>query len=547
MMQHRLGYSSVILEKMYLGELVDSNISILNLGNTSSYYNADSIEEIEDLLYDYFKIKDFDFSDMSVNKEMDARNGVYTPLALPYPLPTVLLDKGLFSGCALERTVKSLLLLEKKHIIKSLICNAGIQKNDAATIFMIGPFMMMLLRYIQFSSELIVELQRTIDVAAKGEKVMRWVFGDDIKVERSIPVRESLSVYRYFRCILFELYQEILMYFEDVINRDGKRKFFYELYSMCFEHSPLKSEEDSYTKASLLCQAERIIILYDKALALSLLGRLYLFYGKHKDDEQIQRSILRVENRVYWAQTQCLVEVPVLEDWDYINGSLLKIKGELIKQIECEVNPRSVIHLLDMLNNQLQETGFLHLPGSKSVDIEFSLVRNLERWLQGQYMLYNNRVSEYLPIMGDKQPDMTTEVKAGYNTDEMKKTAKEMLQYMSGVNRQHDIIMTPSDYQYMLDCFYYFVDYGCEPKGMRGVDCRLSIGVVSYTFYVLYKLIYPNDSSKRKAWLKFICSLFRNLPSADELYNNFSRKSPEFLKYYFSGDKNELLDYIHNH
>lgn len=580
MIRHQFGYSSVILEKMYNGEFVDSEKNILNLSNALAYYNADSIEDIESLLYEYFKVKDFDFNDLLSNKEIDVRNvlkgndseapkcccsgdvdlvsskatedeirqevtGVYTPIALPHPLPSVSLEKGPLSGNALERTIKSLLLLEKKHILKCFVRNTGIQRSDVDAVFMIGPFMMALLDYIQFSSELIGELQRKSNEGEDG--LMLWEFGDYIKEERYIPIKESLSVFSYFRCVLFELYQEILILFGDVINRDGKRKAFYELYSMCFEHSPLISEVDSYTRAVLLCQSEKVIALCNKADALSLLGKLYAFYNKHKDDEQIQRSILRVENRVYWAQIQCMVEISALEDWDFINDRISKVKGELIKQIECEVNSRNVLRLLDKLNNLLQETGFLHLPGSKSVDIEFSIVRNLECWLQRQYDLYDGRVSEYLPIVGGEQLNMATEVKPGYNICEMKKTVKEMLQYMSGTNREHNIIMTPSDYQYMLDCFYYFVDYGCGPKNMRTVDCQLNIGVISYTFYVLYKLIYPNDSSKRKAWLQFICALFRNLPSPEELYNNFSRKSEEFLKYYFSGDKNKLFDYIRNH
>lgn len=582
MIQHQLGYSSVILEKMYYGEFVDSKKCILNLNNTFSYYNADSIEDIESLLYEYFKVKDFNFNGMLSNKEINARNilkqkecktgkefqnetiaqaslgkimvefnagldSTYTPIHLPTPLPSVLLAKGPLAGSALERTIKSLLLLEKKHIIKCFIRNANIQKDDTDTIFMIGPFMMTLLDYIQFSSELIDELRKKENEGNADCGVIKWEFGDYIRKECCIPVKESLSVFSYFKCVLFELYQEIFILFEDVINRDCQCKSFYELYSMCFEHSPSKSEEDSFVKALLLCRTEKIVTLYDKSNALSLLGRLYHFGKEHRGDVQIQRCILRVENRVYWAQVQCMIEIPDLEDWDHINDSISRIKSELLKQIEYETTPRNVIQLLDKLNNQLQETGFLHLPSSALVDLEFSIVRNLVHWLQGQYDLYNNRVSEYLPVMGCKQPAIATEVKPDYNTGEMKTTVKKILQYMSGTNREHDIIMTPSDYQYMIDCFYHFVDFECEPKNMRTVDCRLNIGVISYTFYVLYKMIYPNDFSKRKHWLSFICNLFRNLPSPEELYHNFSRKNEEFLRFYFSGDKKELLDYIRNH
>ena len=89
----------------------------------------------------------------------------------------------------------------------------------------------------------------------------------------------------------------------------------------------------------------------------------------------------------------------------------------------------------------------------------------------------------------------------------------------------------------MIECFYYFIDYGCAPQSMKAVDCRLNIGVISYTLYVLYKLIYPNDMTKRKAWLLFICDLFRILPSPEELSHNFSRRSEEFLNFYFAGDR----------
>lgn len=583
MIKERLGYSSVIFEKMYLGEFVDSKKSVLDLSNTLSYYNPDSIEDIEILLYEYFKVKDFNFDGLSSNKEINAQNrlskaaqeideqsrnndtideelsgknngefnqetdGIFTPIALPFPLPSVLLDKGSLSGTKMEKTIKNLLLLEKKHIIKCFIRNINIERNDADLLFMIGPFMRALLDYIQYSIELIIELQRINNEGKYVNGYVPWEFGDYIKEKRCIPIRETLSVFNYFKCILFELYQEILLLMGDVINRDAKRKSFFELYSICFDHHPSQKEEDSFTRATLLYQTEKLIVLYNKEHAMSLLARLYIFYNKHRDDEQIRRDILRIENKVYWSHIQCLVEVPALEDWDYINNYIVKQKEDLTKQIECEVNPRCVLHILDKLHNQLQEMGFLHLPASKLVDIEFSIVRNLEYWLQRQYDLYSNRVSEYLLRMDGKQWNITTEVKSGNNTSEMKKTIKVMLRYMSGTNRKQDIIMTPSDYQYMLDCFYYFIDYGRAPKNMRAVDCQLNIGVVSYTFYILYKMIYPNDSSKRKAWLEFICALFRKLPSPEELYNNFSRRSEEFLKFYFSGDKSELMDYIRNH
>lgn len=582
MIQHQFGYSSIILEKMYLGELVDSKMCVLNLNNTLSFYDAESIEDIESLLYEYFKVKDFDFNELLSNKAINAKNiishsnrgtegqclysdmgevssrendgevgldggNIYTPMALPYPLPSILLDKGTLSGTPLERSIKNLLLLEKKHIIKCIIRNIEIEKNDADTMFMVGPFMMALLDYIQFSTDLINELQRIVKEEKLDGEFVRWEFGDYVKEERCIPIKETLSVFSYFRCILFELYQEILLICGDVINKDGRRKSFYELYSMCFEHYPSKDEEDSYTKACLLYQAEKLITLYEKEAIMSLLARFYTFYDKHRGDEQIRRAILRLENKVYWVHVQCFIDLAALEDWDYINKHITKIKDELIEKIACEVNPRKVILILDGLNQQLQEMGFLHLPASKLVDIEFSIVRILDHWLKAQYDLYNNCVSQYLPIIDSNRCNMNTEVKSGYNVCEMKKTVREMLQYMSGTNREHDIIMPPSDYQYMLDCFYYFIDNGCRPENIKAVDCRLNIGVISYTLYVLYKLIYPKDLSKRKAWLEFICALFRKLPSPEELYNNFSRRSDEFLKYYFSGYTSELIDYIRNH
>lgn len=582
MIQHQFGYTSIIFEKMYLGEFVDSKKCILNFGNTLSYYNADSIEDIESLLYEYFRAKNFNFDDLLSNKEIGAKNlrsqltreieekirsgtidedisrnnngdsnwaigGDFTPIVLPFPLPSILLDKGPLSGTVKEKTIKSLLLLEKKHIMKCLIRNINIEKNDVDSLFMIGPFMMALLDYIQFSTELIEELQLLDKEGKHADRYAHCELGDYIKEKRCIPIKESLSVFSYFKCVVFELFQDILLLFGDVINADGKRPSFFELYSMCFEHYPSKGEEDSFIRATLLYQTEKLIMLYDKERTMSLLAKLYVFYDKHRDDEQIRRGILRLENKAYWSHNQCLVEASALEDWDYINDYILKQKEDLTKKIECEVNPRCVLHILDKLHNQLQGIGFLHLPASKLVDIEFSIVRNLEYWLQGQYDLYSSRVSEYLLVMDSKQRNMTTEVKPASNTSEMKKTIKEMLRYMSGTNRKQDLIMTPSEYQYMLDCFYYFVDYGCAPKNMRAIDCQLNIGVVSYTFYILYKMIYPNDSSKRKAWLEFICALFRKLSSPEELYNNFSRKSDEFLRYYFSGDKSVLMDYIRNH
>lgn len=279
-----------------------------------------------------------------------------------------------------------------------------------------------------------------------------------------------------------------------------------------------------------------------------MLERLYSFYESNRGDEQIQRAILRVENRIYWAQIQRFVDISLLDDWEYINEHLSKIKKELTEKIECEVNTRNVIRILDNLYEQLQKTGFLFLSGSKFVNIDFSIVRNLNSWLNEQYLLYNKWISEYLPIIDNQHVyDAATNIKGGYDIIEMKGKVQRILQYMSGTNREHNIIMKPTEYQYMIDCFYYFIDHGCAPKAMRSVTCRLNIGVISYTLYVLYKLIYPNDSSKRKEWLLFICALFDKLPSPDELYHNFSRRSEEFLKYYFTGNSEELLEYIRSH
>lgn len=265
MIQHQFGYLSIILEKMFYGEFVDSQNNILNLENTLSFYNADSIEDIESLIYEYFKIKNFDFNDMLPNKGVDAYNAleqnvkgknkpcvyetsiniaeeqrteeIYSPLTLPDPLPTVLLEKDISFESTLERTIKDLLQLEKKHVVKCLIRNAEIQKNDVDTRFMMGPFMLSLLDYIHFSSKLIGELDNRSD-EFKNDNDVLWKFGDYIKVERCIPVKESISVFHYFRCILFELYQELLLLFEDIINKDNKRGTFYELYMKCFGHAP---------------------------------------------------------------------------------------------------------------------------------------------------------------------------------------------------------------------------------------------------------------------------------------------------------------------
>jgi len=572
MIQHQFGYSSVIFEKMYYGEFVDSKECVLNLENTLGLYNAGIISDIESLIYEFFYVKDFDFNDLLPNHEVEARiilkkkndqtvshysyhdimNRVlpselhinYTPIAVPEPFPSVLLDKDSLSGSALERTVKSLLQLEKKHILKCFICNAEIQKDDVDTRMMMGPFMMSLLDYIQFSSGLIDELKKNSNSA----NIIQWQFGNYIKKERWIPVKESLSIFHYFKSLLFELYQELLLLFGDIINKDNKRNSYYELYSTCFGDVPSEREIESYERAALLFQAEQIILLYDKTKALSLLGLIYSFYSKHRNDRQIQNAILRLENRMYWFQMQCFVELSMLDDWDYINRCLLEIKNSLIEQIKCEVNPRNVIHLLDELKRGLEDTGFLFLPGSKLVDLEFSFVRNLERWLEVQYGLYKNSVSEYLPVIDNrKSANMLTEVKSGYKASEMKNTVDNLLQYMSGTNREHDLIMVPSEYQHMIECFYYFIDNGGAPQSMDAVNCRLNIGVISYTLYVLYKLIYPNDLTKRNAWLLFICGLFQNLPSPEELSHNFSRRSEEFLKFYFAGDRKELLDYIRNH
>lgn len=578
MIQHQFGYLSIILEKMYYGEFVDSQNNIFDLENTLGFYNADSIEDIESLIYEYFKIKDFDFSDMLPNKGVDACNAleqnvkgkdklcvnetsinmakehdteekeeIYSPLALPDPLPAVLLEKDISFESTLERTIINLLQLEKKHVVKCLIRNAEIQKNDIDTRFMVGPFMLSLLDYIHFSTKLIDELGNRND-ELKNENNVLWKFGDYVKVERCIPVKESIAVFRYFRCVLFELYQELLLIFEDVINRDKKRSTFYELYLKCFGQSPSKNEIGSYSRAVLLFHTERNISLYDEIGSLSLLGRLYSFYENNREDEQIQRAILRLENRIYWSQIHSFAELSLLDDWGYINKSLSDTKKEITKKIECETNVRNVIRILDNLNEQLQKTAFLFLPGSKLVDIEFSIVRNLKRWLDEQYSIYNGLVSGYLPVIDKQQTcNAITDIKGGYDIVEMKEKVKNILQYMSGTNREHDLIMTPTEYQYMIDCFCYFIDHGYAPKVMKSISCRLNIGVISYTLYILYKLIYPNDSSKRKEWLKFVCALFNNLPSSDELCHNFSRRSEEFLKYYFTGNREELIDYIRCH
>lgn len=576
MIDHQFGYSSIILEKMYNGAFVDSCNNVLNLDNTLSFYAADSVEDIESLIYEYFTVRDFDFKGMfsqeieeqniveqktkkankqcaydksveAVNERNIEENEIFTPIIKPAILPTVLLEKDMASESVLERTIKSLLQLEKKHVIKCLIRNAEIIKNDIITRFKMRPFMLSLLDYIHFSSKLIDDLEKRKNELKDDNNVI-WLFGDYIKVERCIPVKESISVFRYFRCILFELYQELLFLFKEVMDDDNEQCDFCELYLKCFGHSPSKSELDSYVRAALLFQTERNISLYDEVKSLSVLGRLYSFYENNRGDEQIQNAILRLENRIYWAKNDDFTDLSLLDDWTFINQCVVETKKAWMKKIECEVNVRKVIHILDSLNEQLQKTGFLFLPCSRFVDIEFSTVRNLKRWLDEQYSVYNAQLSGYLPIIDNQQTcNAVTVVKGEYDIVEMKRRVKNILQYMSGTNQQHEPIMTSMEYKYMIDCIYYFIDHGCAPKAIRSIGCRLNIGVISYTLYILYKFIYPNDLSKRKEWLTFVCSLFEKLPSAEELCHNFSRRSDEFLRSYFTGDREELLDYIRSH
>lgn len=578
MIKHQFGYTSIIFEKMYYGEFVDSENSVLNLRNTLGYYNAESIADLETLIYEYFRVKDFNFNDLLSNKEIDARNLLeqkiedaektgyyeevdeisvktiieglpmqsdltYSPIISDF-LPQILVEKESVSNNMLERTIKNLLSLEKKRIVKRLIYNAEVQKNDADAMFMMGPLMYGWLEYMQFSSELIEELKVRTET---GETIIQWQFGDLVKTERKIYVKESLAVFSYFRCVLFELYQEVLLLFGDVLNRDNKRKSYEDLYYICFGHNPLEKEYDSYKRVACLYQTEKQIALYDKETALSLLNRIYSLCSKYIDDEQLQKAILRLENRIYFAEIQYPVNIASQSDWDYLHSFLLKMKREILEQIESETNSRKIVHLLEEQKNQLQAVGFINLPGYNQVNIEFSIVRNLEHWIKDQYDFCNNRISEYMPAIGSDSLNAVSEIRAGYKKAEMKKKTKDILQYMSGNNKEHELIMVPSDFQYMMDSFYYFIEYGCAPESIKVIDCKLNIGVISYTFYILYKLIYPNDSSKRDAWLIFICALFRNLPTPDELYNNYSRRSEEFLKYYFVGDKDDLVQYIRNH
>ncbi len=116
---------------------------------------------------------------------------------------------------------------------------------------------------------------------------------------------------------------------------------------------------------------------------------------------------------------------------------------------------------------------------------------------------------------------------------EKQQLAHEYIQFLSGVNRNNELIMSQKEYRNLLEYTSYLIQFEKVPVGVERIKpTMISKAHIKYTYYLIHKNLYGTNPIK-DVFIHFLSAVFLDFektPAFKSLKANFSHKPDSYDK-----------------
>ncbi len=125
------------------------------------------------------------------------------------------------------------------------------------------------------------------------------------------------------------------------------------------------------------------------------------------------------------------------------------------------------------------------------------------------------------------------EVKAKKTLKEKQDIARDYIQFLGGVNLKNESIMSPKEYENLLEYTDYLIQFEEVPKGVSRIKpTMISKDHIKYTYYLIHKSLYGTNRVK-DVFIYFLIAVFQEFekkPAFTSIKANFSHKPGSYDK-----------------
>jgi len=178
------------------------------------------------------------------------------------------------------------------------------------------------------------------------------------------------------------------------------------------------------------------------------------------------------------------------------------------------------------------------LPMDQQIQIpnhSLSSPRRLQNWLMNQLETYRINLSAVFST----EPDPLEELKKRANPlpktrvatlNENKKAAKEILNFMSGMNIRQENIMSAENFNRMINYTFHLIETDDIPPDIKTIpQIGVSNEFVRYSYYCIHKVLYGTHRI-HPSWIEFLHAIFTQFSntSPNTTRTKFSKKPPMY-------------------
>ena len=354
---------------------------------------------------------------------------------------------------------------------------------------------------------------------------------EDIQARKKL--RNSCSVLSELKLQCIRLFFEIQTIFKEYLTTTETPDHFFRYVLKQDDHYDPELEHSAYyyeRQVDLLCKksdtsVKPIVALHTEIKELILNGRNSLInvftalenlmFLKHANIKKVQLSFANLANSAISA----------------------KLFDEEKQNISRQINQ---LAYGNQRHNHIQECleSLVSLPIDQQVQIpihSLSSPRRLHNWLKNQTETYRINLSAVFSTEPDPSEDLKKRVKPLPKTsvatlNENKKVAKEMLNFMSGMNIQQEKIMSAENFSRMINYTFHLIETDDIPADIKKIpQISVSNEFVRYTYYCIHKALYGTHRI-HPSWIEFLHAVFTQFSntSPNTTRTKFSKKPPMY-------------------
>jgi len=190
----------------------------------------------------------------------------------------------------------------------------------------------------------------------------------------------------------------------------------------------------------------------------------------------------------------------------------------------------------DQIQECLESLASLPLDSQIQIPIHsLSSPRRLQSWLRNQSETYRINLSAVFSIEPDPLEDLKKRAnplpkKKVATLDENKKAAKEMLNFMSGINIRQEKIMSADNFSRMINYTFHLIETDDIPPNIKKIpQVGVSNEFIRYTYYSIHKALYGTHRI-HPSWIEFLHAVFTQFSNTNPstTRTKFSKKPPMF-------------------